>query len=360
MSQPSVLRRRILQSTAAAGTFLTAGRLSTRGRASSRQQGDPPEELPPAEDPDVDRIAADPTDVPPPVDWNTPREHEITLRSEELVAEIEPGATFRYMTYEGRIPGPLIRVREGDTIDLTFEVPADLNRDAHNVDFHAVYGPGGGAADTTLAPGDAPARIRFRTVYPGIHIYHCAVPLMDYHVSSGMFGAILVEPADGLPAVDREFYLGQHELYTNGDPGVDGHHTFDFGGLGEEGPTYVVFNGEAYAFTDDGYGPLSAETDETVRVYFANGGPNLPCAWHAIGNVWSRLYRDGDLVSEPARYVETTPVAPGTTTAAEMELPVPGPITVVDHALTRPVRRGARGVIEVEGESDLGIYDPDP
>ncbi len=111
------------------------------------------------EEVDVDRIAANPTDVPDPVDWDEPREHELTLESIEAVAEIEPGVTLRYMTYERQIPGPMIRVREGDTIDLTFEVPEDENADAHNVDFHAVYGPGGGAADTTLAPGDESVNI---------------------------------------------------------------------------------------------------------------------------------------------------------------------------------------------------------
>lgn len=316
--------------------------------------------LPAAGETDVARIAADPTDVPPPVDWNEARTHEITLRTEEVAAEIEPGVTFDYMTYNGRIPGPMIRVRVGDTIHLRFEVPDDLNAEVHNVDFHAVYGPGGGAVATTVVPGEDPAEIRFETAYPGVFIYHCAVPNMDQHISAGMFGTILVEPEEGLPPVDREFYVGQHELYTEGAVGEDGHHRFDFTTMAEEAPTYVVFNGEAYAFTEDGRGPIHAEVGETVRVYFANGGPNLTSAVHPIGNVWSQLWRDGDLVSDPARYVETTSVAPGTAIAADMELPVSGPIKLVDHALTRAVRRGALGVIDVAGETDPEIFDDGP
>ena len=315
-------------------------------------------ELDPARDVDVDRIAADPTDVPAAVDWDEPREHDITLRTKEAVAEIEPGVTFKYMTFEGQVPGPMIRIRRGDTVNLRFEVPADDNSDIHNVDFHAVYGPGGGAVDTTLVPGDDAAELSFRAEFPGLFTYHCAVPAMDHHVSSGMFGAILVEPEAGLPAVDRELYLGQHELYTTGDLGEKGHHAFDHGAMLAEDPTYVVFNGEHHGFTEDRRGAIDAAVGETVRVFFVNGGPNQSSSWHPIGNVWSRLYRDGDLVSPPGRYVETTPVAPGTATVGEMELPVPGPIKIVDHALSRAGRRGALAVVDVDGEPNPDVYDP--
>jgi nitrite reductase (NO-forming) len=183
---------------------------------------------------------------------------------------------------------------------------------------------------------------------------------MDHHISAGMYGAILVEPEAGLPEVDRELYFGQNEIYTDGAPGEEGHHSFDFDAMRDEEPTYVTLNGEAYAFTEDGYGPVTVEKGERVRIFLSNGGPNHLSSWHAIGNVWDTLYRDGDLVSDPGRYVETTPVAPGTVAAAEIETPVPGPIKLVDHALTRVVRKGVLGVIRVEGEEDPGIYDPDP
>ncbi|MEY7848221.1 copper-containing nitrite reductase [Natrarchaeobius sp. A-rgal3] len=362
MTQITTNRRTFIQAAGATGAIAIAGCLGQE--PSATEPADEPAEadegLAPAAEVDVDAVAADPTAIPPPVDWDEPRTHEITLESIEVTAEIEPGVTIDFMTYEGQIPGPMIRVREGDTIDLTFEVPDDHNRDAHNVDFHAVYGPGGGAEATTLAPGDGPARLRFETRYPGVHIYHCAVPNMDQHISLGMFGAILVEPKDGLPEVDREFYFGQHEVYTNGEAGEAGHHIYDFEATADEDPTYVLMNGEAYGLTPDGqHGPVHAEVGETVRVYFANGGPNLTSALHPIGNVWSTFYRDGDLVSDPGRYVETAPVAPGTVVAGEMELPVPGPIKIVDHALSRVARKGMMAVIDVEGEANPDVYDDD-
>ncbi|MFU8869416.1 nitrite reductase [Natronococcus sp.] len=320
-------RRQFLAVASASGTVLVAGCFGESASdeeesdadAEAEENGDNDDEdgLPEPEPVDVDRIAADPTDVPDPVDWDEPREHEITLESIEAVAEVEDGLTLRYMTYEGQIPGPMIRVREGDTIDLTFDVPEDENVDAHNVDFHAVYGPGGAAADTTLAPGDDVANVRFQLTYPGVHIYHCAVPNMD--------------------------------------------HSYDFDAAADESPTYVALNGEYLAFTDDGaYGPVEAEVGETARIYYANGGPNLASSWHAIGNVWSRYYRDGDLTSAPDENVETAMVGPGTTTAAEVEFPVPGPVSLVDHALSRVVHRGSLGQIAVEGDENTDVYDGDP
>ncbi|WP_440772787.1 copper-containing nitrite reductase [Natronorubrum sp. DTA28] len=349
-------RRTVLQALGATGAVALAGCLAENDPdpAAADETG-----LEAAKAVDIDRIAADPTDVPPPVDWDEPRTHEITLESIEVTAEVEPGVTVDFMTYEGQIPGPMYRVREGDTVELTFKVPGEHNAAMHNVDSHAVYGPGGGAVATSLGPGDDTASIRFKAIYPGVHIYHCAVPAMDQHISLGMFGAILVEPEDGLPEVDREFYFGQHELYTTGDTGEDGHHEFDFDAAADEDPTYVLLNGEVGAITEDGHGPVTAEVGETVRVYFANGGPNLTSALHPIGNVWSRYYRDGDLLSEPGRNVETSPVAPGTVTAGEMELHVPGPIKIVDHALSRVTQRGMIGVIDVQGEPNPEIYDDD-
>lgn len=314
-----------------------------------------------AADVDVDDIAADPLDVPDPVDWDDPRRHELEIQSEELVAEIEDGTTYDFMTFGGQIPGPFIRARRGDTIHLTFRNPEDRNSMVHNLDFHAVYGPGGSAADTTIQPGEGPVEVEFTLEYPGAFYYHCAPGDHDIHISSGMFGTILVEPEDGLPEVDREIYLGQHELYTDRPKGEDGHHRFDTDAMQSEDPTYVLFNGEIGAFTEDGdYGRLPAETGETLRVYWCNAGPNLMSGPHPIGNVWSRWYDYGDLDSEPAGHVEGAALPAGTTGVGEMETPVPQPIHLVDHALSRVVRKGLMAEIEVEGAEDPDVYDSDP
>jgi len=359
-------RRQFLKAAGAGGAVAIAGCLGGNSGAADAQaedeEGDGEAEgedggLAPPADVDLDRVAADPTEVPDPVDWDEPRHHEIEMTTTEVTAEIEPGVTFDYMTFDDRIPGPMVRVRRGDTVTFALE-NAEGNTKPHNIDFHAVYGPGGGADDTTIAPGET-AEIEYQATYPGVFIYHCAVPTMDHHISAGMFGAILVEPEDGLPEVDRELYFGQHELYTKGGPGQEGHHAFDMDAMRAEEPTYVCLNGEAYAFTGNGYGPVTVDKGERVRIFWANGGPNLISAWHGIGNVWETFYRDGDLVSEPDRYVETAPVAPGTVAAAEIDTPVPGPIKLVDHSLSRVVHKGMLGAIQVEGEEEPEIYDSD-
>ena len=350
-------RRRFLQAVGLGGAGALAGcsgQESTAPKTTAATNG-----IDSAKSVDVDRVAADPRDVPDPIDRDESRTLEFTLTAEEVTAEIEPGVTFDYMTYNGQIPGPMLRARVGDRVRLRFENPEE-NDMPHNVDSHAIYGPGGGANATTIAPGDEAAVIEFTATYAGAHIYHCAVPNLDMHISSGMFGSLLVEPEEGLPEVDRELYFGQHELYTSGEVGEEGHHKFDMDAMKNEDPTYVVFNGEPYAFTGDRYGPVNVQKGEDVRVFLSNGGPNLMSSWHAIGNVWSKLYRDGDLLSDPARNVETTPVSPGTVSAAKMDTPVPGPIKMVDHALTRAGRRGALSVINVKGEEEPEVFDPDP
>jgi nitrite reductase (NO-forming) len=320
--------------------------------------GDEPAALAAAKPVDVDRIAADPTDIPGPITRSEPATVTVELETRELVAEVEEGVTFTYMTFNDQVPGPLIRTRVGDTVDLTITNHED-NAMPHNVDLHAVRGPGGGAEDTVVNPGET-KRIRFKVTYPGLFIYHCAVPNLDLHISAGMFGCILVEPEEGLPEVDHEFYLGQHELYTKGTTGQKGHHEFDFESMAREEPSYVLINGEAYGIGPQKHNDMQMEVGETARVYYGVGGPNLFSSFHPIGSVWDEVYPQGGILSEPHRYIQTTPVLPGSSVIATLSAPVPGPIKLVDHALSRVARKGCLAVIDVQGEEDPTIYDPNP
>ena len=212
------------------------------------------------------------------------------------------------MTFGGQIPGPLIRVRQGDTVNFTLNNGGIM---PHNIDFHAVHGPGGGA-EAAFVAGEQSNDLTFKAMYPGAFIYHCAVAgVLDQHISSGMFGLIVVEPPEGLPPVDREFYFGQHEIYTDRATDEKGHHSFDFPSMWDERPSYVLLNGGKYALTAGRYGSAKAQVGETVRIFFANGGPNLASNFHPIGNVWSKAWREGANASNPERYVQTVAVPPG-------------------------------------------------
>ena len=354
---PRTTRRSVLEALGVGGAAAVAGCTANaptaaeteRQRRTMEQQSKPT----------VDRVAADPADIPGPIQRSSPETVEVTLRPEEVTAEIESGVTFDYMTYNGQVPGPFIRVRERDTVDLTFENPAE-NALPHNVDFHAVAGPGGGAEATMTAPGET-ARLRFKATYPGAYIYHCAVPNLDMHISAGMFGIILVEPEGGMPDVDHELYLGQHEIYTDKPAGEEGKHRFDMASMKREEPTYVVMNGEQYAMTPDVHGPAATvSTGDTARVYFVTGGPNLTSSFHPIGNVWEELYPEGSLSADPQTHIQTKPVVPGSTTVVTMNFPVPGKFKLVDHALSRVARKGCMAIVTAEGEEDPEIFDPDP
>jgi nitrite reductase (NO-forming) len=302
-------------------------------------------------------VVADPASIPPPIgERSHPIHHEITLEALEVGGEIEPGASFSYMTFNGQVPGPMIRVRQGDTVTLTLRNDHH-SRTWHSIDLHAVYGPGGGSDATTVLPGQSKT-ITFKTMYPGAFIYHCAVPgEMDAHIARGMFGMIVVEPEAGLPHVDREFYIGQNETYTKKRPGSpSGPREFDDERLLNESATYVMFNGAYNALTAKRFGAMKAKVGETVRVFMVNGGPNLLSSLHPIGNIWSRVWIMGAFAMPPMHFLQSVPVPPGNAIVADMELPVPQTIKIVDHAMTRATSKGAMAEIEVTGEPNPEVF----
>jgi nitrite reductase (NO-forming) len=349
-------RRKLLQALGVGGAATIAGCATDAPQSSTEEKLTDTGSAAPKQT-DTETVAADPADIPDPIDRDEPKTHEVTLAVEEVTAEIEPGVTFDYMTFDGQVPGPMIRVRRGDTVQFTLE-NLEANDMPHNVDFHAVYGTGGGAVATTAAPG-AGNSMQFQARYPGAYIYHCAVPNLDYHISAGMFGMILVEPEEGLPEVDREFYFGQHELYTDKETGAEGHHGFDFEAMAAENPSYVLLNGEKYAWAAANRGPLEVEQGERVRVFLVDGGPNVTSNFHPIGNVFTEAWPNGAVAGDPDRFVQTMKVAPGSCFVGQMDTPVPERIKLVDHALSRVVRKGLMAEIDVVGEEDPDIYDPD-
>jgi nitrite reductase (NO-forming) len=382
-------------------------------------QAAPPSSLPSVET-DTDDISHRASDVPPPIHRTENETVVFELETKELVAELAPGVTYQYWTYNGTVPGPMLRAKEGDTVEIrlthaahghdhsqgesehSFAVsflplaeaqeedhehdspsPAphghdDDTKDAtmtekdmqehaeaghgtHSIDLHAVIGPGGGAHIMQTTTGETKV-LRFKATRPGIYVYHCASPHVPSHIANGMYGMILIEPKGGLPPVDKEFYVVQGEFYTTGAVGENGHQELSRKKLLKEEPEYFVFNGRTGALT--GPHALQAKTGDKIRLFFGVGS-HIGSNFHIIGGVLDRLYAQGDILSRPLQNVQTTFVPPGSAIMTEFTIDVPGTYLLVDHSLSRAIDRGAVGELIIEGKerSDLlrGIArNPDP
>jgi nitrite reductase (NO-forming) len=308
---------------------------------------------PPAAALDVPNVVRDPADVPAPITRTAPTTVRVTLTVQEVVSELAGGTAYGFWTFDGTVPGPMIRVMEGDTVELTLVNP-ESSAVGHNIDLHAVNGPGGGAGVTNVLPGETKT-FSFKALNPGLYIYHCAYAPPWHHIAQGMYGGILVEPAGGLPKVDHEFYVIQGEWYTSAPYGTAGHMNFDNAKAMAEQPEYFTFNGHVAPLTE--MMPLEAEVGDTVRIFFGVGGPNVGSNFHIIGEIFDRVY-----TGAPETYIaneETWYVPPGSLAAFELTLDVPGTYLLVDHALFR-VARGAAGHLIVSGEHDESIYSPVP
>jgi nitrite reductase (NO-forming) len=292
------------------------------------------------------------TEVPPPIGKRPPQTVRVDLNAVELEGRLAEGTTFGCWTFNGRVPGPMLRVRVGDTVDVRVKNSADSTM-IHSVDFHAATGPGGGAAATQVDPG-AEKSFKFKALVPGLYVYHCATPMVAHHIANGMYGLILVEPEGGLPAVDREFYVMQGEIYTEAPFGHRGSQEFSVEKLLNERPEYFVFNGSVGALSK--LHPLEAKVGETVRIFFGVGGPNYTSSFHVIGEIFDRVYNLGSVLSEPLQGVQTVTVPAGGAVITEFKVDVPGNYLLVDHALSR-VERGLVGILHVEGPPNPAIFD---
>jgi nitrite reductase (NO-forming) len=295
-------------------------------------------------------VSMDPNAVPAPIGARAPQTVKYRVETVELVGRLDDGTSFTYWTFDRKVPGPMLRVKKGDSVEFTLANAKD-SKMIHSIDFHATTGPGGGAAFLQVPPG-AEKTITFKALNPGLYVYHCATPSVAHHISTGMYGLILVEPEGGLPKVDREFYVMQGDIYTQHKTGTKGHQPFDHDKMAAELPEYYVFNGAVGALTKEHR--MQAKVGETVRIYFGVGGPNKISSFHVIGEIFDRVYTEAS-TSAPRENVQTTTVPPGGAAIVEMKVEYPGHYVLVDHALSR-VGKGAAGVLQVVGPKDAGVY----
>jgi nitrite reductase (NO-forming) len=292
--------------------------------------------------------------VASPITRKEQRRVTVNWTIKEGQAEIAPGVIYdNYWGFEGKVPGPLLRVREGDLVEIHLTNGLD-SKNAHNIDFHFVSGPGGGASALNVMPGQT-AVLEARALAPGLFMFHCASPDIPSHIANGMYGFVLVEPAEGMRPVDKEFYVVQSEIYAhNGDKG---HQSFDVERGERSDPQYVVFNGAVGSLLKDK--ALHAPLGKSVRLYVGNAGPNFISSFHVIGQIFDNVYREGDLISPPAHGLQTTLIPAGGSSVVEFTPQVPGSFLLVDHAIFR-LHRGAVGSVVVDGDQKLAaeIYNP--
>lgn len=291
-----------------------------------------------------------PPNVPASVGDRAAKKLIVNMEILEAEGTMTDGVTYIYWTFGGSVPGSFIRARVGDEIELTLKNHPD-NKLPHNIDLHAVTGPGGGATSSFVAPGHE-ITFSFKALNPGLFVYHCATAPVGMHIANGMYGLILIEPEGGLPKVDREYYIMQGDFYTKGEYGQPGLQPFDMKKAVEEDADYVVFNGRVGSLTGDN--AITAKVGETVRLYVGNGGPNLVSSFHIIGEIFDRVNIEGGTAIN--ENVQTTLIPPGGAAIVEFKVDVPGTFIIVDHAIFRAFNKGALGMLKVEGEENKTLY----
>lgn len=300
--------------------------------------------------PKIDAITTFAPDVPPPIKRNYPAYVVVKFETIELTKELDDGVRYHFWTFDGSVPGKFVRVRQDDIVEFSLHNNKN-SKMPHNIDLHAVTGPGGGAAVSNTSPGKTSV-FSFKALNPGIFIYHCATPPVPLHVANGMYGLILVEPYKGLSKVDKEFYLVQSEFYTDNTFGKKGLHGFSQEKALMEFPEYVVFNGRVGSMVDNR--ALMTNVGDKVRMFIGNSGPNLISSFHIIGVVFDKVFTEGGSI--PNKEVQTTLIPAGGATMVEFQVKVPGAFVLVDHAIFRAFNKGAVGILKVVGQENQEIY----
>lgn len=290
--------------------------------------------------------------VPTPIKRTKPARVFVELEAKEYVGTLAQDVKYTFWSFNGTVPGPMIRVRVGDTIEFHLSNHKG-NAFAHNIDLHAVNGPGGGAAVSLVDPGEE-AVFEFKVLNPGLYIYHCAAsdPSIPAHISNGMYGMILVEPEKGMSKVDKEFYVMQSEFFTEPSDKEGVLKLSRKKGLAEE-PDYVVFNGSTNGLMGDK--ALKANVGDNIRIYFGNIGPNSASSFHIIGEIFDKVYVEGAIDGLINKNIQTTLVPSAGSTIVEFKADVPATYLLVDHSIFR-VAKGAAGALVVSGPENPSVF----
>lgn len=342
-----------LAALSAAGALMlapVASHAATTARPAKAAPYKDPGDLGPPRGAPIHAVLTSPPNVPPPITRKYPAKVIVSLEVIEKEMQISEGVNYTFWTFGGSVPGSFIRVRQGDTVEFHLKNHPS-SKMPHNIDLHGVTGPGGGAASSFTAPGHE-SQFTFKALNEGIYVYHCATAPVGMHIANGMYGMILVEPPQGMPKVDHEYYVMQGDFYTTGKYREKGSQPFDMEKAIDEKPTYVLFNGAEGALT--GEKAIKAKTNETVRLFVGNGGPNLVSSFHVIGAIFDEVRYEGG--SNVQKNVQTTLIPAGGAAIVKFTTKVPGSYVLVDHSIFRAFNKGALAIMKIDGPENKSIY----
>jgi nitrite reductase (NO-forming) len=259
----------------------------------------------------------------------------VTMTASDATIQIASGVQYQAWTFNGTVPGPILHVRQGQTLNVTLVNNGTMQ---HSIDFHAAQ-VAPDVAYRSINPGEK-LEFSFVAATPGAFIYHCGTPPVLQHMANGMYGAIIVDPAEPLPPADVSYVLVESEWYTAQAEGTL--MTGDYNKMLSVTPDEVVFNGIAFQYTDH---PLTAKVGQRVRLYIIDAGPNLGSAFHIIGGMFAAVYPDAD-PKHALSGVSTYPIAPGQGVIFDAIMSQPGKYPIVDHSM-RNMEIGATGQLHV-------------
>jgi nitrite reductase (NO-forming) len=265
--------------------------------------------------------------------------HDVTFTVEEKVVQVAPDVYQQLWTFNGQAPGPTLRIKVGDTVNLTLRNPQDAQL-GHSIDFHASQVAWNDEM-RTIAPGEK-LMYSFTATHAGVFMYHCGTAPALHHIGNGMYGAIIVEPREGLPAVDREFVFVQGEFYLGpqGQPG-------DLAKMSQAAaaPDLVTWNGVANQYADH---PIEVGVDERIRAWVLNAGPSADSSFHVVGTIFDTVVKEGVALrpGNPGGWgSQAVDLAPAQGAYAEFTLAEDGLYPIVTHAFNH-AGRGALGLFK--------------
>jgi nitrite reductase (NO-forming) len=303
--------------------------------------GPPPDTAGIEPDPNAPEYELHDAAAPPLLDGDV---HEIERVMTEEPMTVAPGFVVNVWTFGGTVPGPVIRVKVGDTVRVTIVNPA-TNQLPHSIDFHSSQVAWNDEM-TSIDPGEEKV-YEWTADYAGVWMYHCGTSPALHHIANGMYGMVIVEPPEGLPPVDAEFALVQNEWYLDaqGQPV-----SLTKAAAGAPSPDFVTFNGVANQYLDH---PLEVETGDRVRVFVLDAGPSIDSSFHIVGTIFDRVIKEGvtmDATTNGGWASQAVDLSPAQGAIVEFTTPEDGTYPIVTHAFNF-VGRGALGLVQ-SGDGD--------